>query len=88
MLNPELKLLHCTVQSILYQKLPEPNWLDPGDHSHWLHAWLDPCGALNLVCSRQLVSDRETGQRIFPRDSVESAEYNSILRKPQHRKWK
>ena len=33
--------------------------LVPGDRSYWLHARLDPCGALNLVCSRQLVSDRK-----------------------------
>ena len=51
-------MLHCTVQSILYQMLPEPNWLVPGDCNYRLHTWLDPCGALNVVCSQQLVSDR------------------------------
>ena len=43
--------------------VPEPNWLIPGDCSYWIHAQLDPCEALNIVCSQQLVSDCETGQR-------------------------
>ena len=63
MLNPKLELLHCTVQSILYQKLPKPNWLVLGDGSYWLYTLLDPRGAPDLVCSRQLVSDHEMGRR-------------------------
>ena len=53
------ELLYCTVQGILYQMLPEPNWLVLGDHSSRVHVRLDPCGALNLVCSRQLMSDHK-----------------------------
>ena len=32
------ELLHCTVQSMLYQIQPEPNWLVPGDNS--LLSWI------------------------------------------------
>ena len=60
------ELLHCIVKSILYQTLPEPDWLVPGDHRYWLHTRLDPCWALNLMCSQQLVSDHLQASAVLP----------------------
>ena len=47
------------MQGIIYQELPEPNWSVPGGCNSRVHIQLDPSGALNLVCNRQLVSDRK-----------------------------
>ena len=51
------------MQGIIYQELPESNLLVLGDRSSPVHTQLDPCGALNLMCSGQLVSDHEMGWR-------------------------
>ena len=48
----KINLIALQLNVPLYQKLPEPNWLVLGDRSYWLHTRLDPCGALNLMCSR------------------------------------